>query len=289
MMRRPVKQVIERVGPHYHQARLVKPSGEATDLSALGFEVVKVIDSSPDENLLSEELEEQDGYLDLGTSLNGRELTLTVFFLAHSYQDAALRKRELYALFSSRERFYFRTKAEPGKQILVRRVGSISPEDAGAYTYSVEISLASSSPYWESIEGAFEEPSLDGDFALGAGLDLTEISNGTTTGNSAILYNKGDARIDARDVHTPFRIVVKGATSNLRILNRANGSSVQLFTTSAASDTIIFDGVRITKNGASIFGLSDHGALVLEQGKNEIQITGNSSAEITFEAKNYFL
>lgn len=289
MMRRPVTSIIEKIGRHFYQAKLVKLSGEIIDLSALGFEVVSINDPSPDESLLSEELEEQDGYIDLGTKLESRSPTLTIYFLAHTYQDAALRRRELYALFSSRERFYLRTNAEPGKQLLLRRVGGIAPKDAGAYTFSVEISLSASSPYWESIDDAFAAPSIEGHFAAGLGFDLDEISDSKTTGSRAILYNKGTAVIDARNVQTKLKITVRGVTTNLRLLNLANGSSVKVTTTTTASDTLVFDGVRILKNGLSIFGLSDHGALVLEIGRNEIDIQGSNGAEVTFNAKNYYI
>lgn len=289
MMRRHVTQIIEKVGKHFYQAKLVKLSGEIIDLSELGFEVVSINDPSPEEGLLSEDLGEQDGYIDLGTKLDSRAPTLTVYFLAHTYQDAALRKRELYALFSSRERFYLRTNAEPGKQLLVRRIGGIAPKDAGAYTFSVDISLSASSPYWESIDDAFAAPSIDGDFAAGLGFNLDEISDSKTRGNRAILYNKGTAVIDARNVQTKLKITVKGVTSNLRLLNNTNGSSVKVTTTTALSDTLVFEGVRILKNGLSIFGLSDHGALVLEVGRNEIQIQGSTGAEVTFNAKNYYI
>lgn len=289
MMRRPITQITEKVGKHYYQAKLVKLSGEVIDLSALGFEVIAMEDPSPDESLLSEELEEQDGYIDLGTKLDSRSPTLTLYFLAHTYQDAALRKRELYALFSSRERFYLRTNAEPGKQLLVRRVGGIAPKDAGAYTFSVEISLSASSPYWESIDDAFALPSIDGHFAAGLGYDVTKISDSVTNGSHAILYNNGTAVIDARSVQTKLKITVKGVSNNLRLLNKTNGSSVKVTTATAASDTLVFDGVRILKNGLSIFGLSDHGALILEVGRNEIEIQGSRSAEVTFNAKNYYI
>lgn len=289
MMRRPVTHIIEKVGKHYHQAKLVKLSGEIIDLSELGFEVVAINDPSPDESLLSEELEEQDGYIDLGTKLDSRSPTLTVYFLAHTYQDAALRKRELYALFSSRERFYLRTNAEPGKQLLARRVGGIDPKDLGAYTFSVEIGLSASSPYWESIDDAFALPDIDDNFAAGLGFNVEEISDSKTTGNRAILYNKGAAVIDARNAQTKLKITVKGETTNLRLLNLTNGSSVKVTTSTTASDILVFDGVRILKNGLSIFGLSDHGALVLEIGRNEIQIQGNNGAEVAFNTKNYYI
>lgn len=289
MMRRPISQITEKVGKHYHQAKLVKLNGEVIDLSSLGFEVVSINDPSPAEALLSEEFEEQDGYIDLGTKLENRSPTLTILFLAHSYQDAALRRRELYSVFSSRQRFYLRTNAEPGKQLLCRRIGDLNPQDFGAYTYSVEISLTAASPYWESIEGAFEKPNLDGDFAAGLGLSLDEISDGVTTGNRAILYNKGTAVIDARDVQTKLKITVQGATTNFRLVNMTNGSSVKVNTSTAENETLVFEGVRILKNGISAFGLSDHGALVLDVGRNELAIEGNNGALITFEAKNYYI
>lgn len=289
MIRRKIKNVIQSFGPFIYGGQLIY-TNETLDLSELGFEVVRLNDSGPAEELLTDELEEMDGYIDNGSRLGGREITLGVFFEAWTYQDAELRKSELESLFKRRQLFHFRTKAKPGKQIKVRKVGAIEMEDLGGHIFDATITLAAPSPYWESIRNAFDPITVDDDMAAGLGYNLEEESDQKTTDSQPIIFNPGDARIDPRNVHTPFKMILRGASSNIKITNQENGSSVQVFTSTVTGDSLTFDGVRITRNGTSVFGLSDHGVIILERGRNQLTIQGkNSTAEIEFIAKAHYL
>lgn len=290
MLERRIENVIDKVGKWIYDPSMHFDDGRMISLRELGFEVGSFKDSGASESLISETLEEQDGYLDMGSSLSGRELSLTAFFVAHSYQDVQLRKRQLVRLFSTREQFYLRHKAEPGKQIRVRRTGTIETENLGGYLYQAEIKLSSASPYWESIRNAFEPLEASTDMAAGLGYDVAENYERGPTDSNFTLFNEGDAVIDPRSPHTRLKITIKGETSNLRIDNLTTGDSVRLFTNTEASSILILEDVRILKDGVSIFGLSNHGVLTLVPGSNNIAITGKSgAATVDIETKYYYV
>ena len=64
--------------------------------------------------------------------------------------------------------------------------------------------------------------------------------------------------------------------------NSTNGSEWSYQKGANSSDTIILDGISTTLNGNAASANTDYGNIILEPGKNNINVSGANNVDITF-------
>lgn len=239
-------------------------NGTIIDTEQYGIKLLTHSISSPSPRVITEEIEGRDGYIELGTTFDGRKIRASFFMHAADRQDFPLLRNEVFRIFSTKELFYFH-EPDQKRRWLVRSNGfEIEKYPPRIGTFEVEFS--SPSPFGESIKP----------------------TSYTFTVPTFRVFNAGDIAIDPRE--RPLKITFTGASSNLTITNNTTDDSWQYAGTTQTGDTITLDGVRSLKNGLSIFGQTNRKLITIAEGWNEFEVTGATGVfEISFNFHFYYL
>lgn len=241
-----------------------KLDGTIIETEQYGIKLLTHSISSPSPRVITEEIEGRDGYIELGTTFDGRKIRASFFMQAVDRQDFPLLRNEVFRIFATKELFYFH---EPGqkRRWLVRSNGfeiEKYPPRIGTF----EIEFSSPSPFGESIKP----------------------TSYTFTTPTFRVFNAGDIDIDPRVL--PLTITFTGASTDLTITNQTTGDTWQYTGTTVDGDTITLDGVRSLKNGASIFGNTNRQLITIASGWNDFSVIGTTEAfEISFNFHFYYL
>jgi hypothetical protein len=243
------------------------------------MKVIKFNKGFPEIKHDMETIENRDGFLDMGTVYETRKMDAEVVFTARDRLDNPLVQNKIFRIFDSREPFYLIDDREPGKRWLVKCESSFTPDQRMATFGTFDIAFVGQ-PYGESIGTTLDPKTFDADvWQIGQGLiDADEMSYSHNT-TSFQIYNAGDVMIDPRE--HDLVITFTGASSNLRIENTTNGTAWQYNDGTTAGSTVETDvikltGVRSLKNNISIFGETNRQLIELEEGINDIVISGTS-------------
>ena len=240
--------------------------------------------SSPAPVHYREKIDGRNGFVDMGTTYDGRVIDARITILPVDRQDYALLRNEVFSLFDSREPFYLQHD-EKGKRWLVKYNSPFSFNRSGSVGQT-PIQFISSNSFSESIGTTLDEKTFEVDlWQFGQGLDLDETDYIQTT-NTFAIYNAGE-KIDPREL--PLKIYFKGASDGLTITNNTNGTEWMYNATSSANDEILLDGIYSYKNGQSIFRDTNYKSIELEKDWNEFSVSGASNFEIKFEFRFYSL
>jgi phage-related protein len=231
--------------------------------------------SSPSPSRQTEQIDGRDGQLRLGKDFGPREITAVCSFFAVDYADSLLLRDDIISVLYGRDPFYIIPDATPGKRWLVEASDSMTPELIGMYG-EFTLSFISDSTYAESIGTTLDPLTFDAElWQVGQGLTV-DATDYTQTAATFSIYNAGDITVDPREF--PLVITFKGASTNLAIVNSTTVTEWDYTGTTTASDTVMLDGVRMLKNGVSVFGSTNRKLVTLAPGWNDIQVFGATGA-----------
>jgi hypothetical protein len=262
--------------------RVERLNGTVYDMAELGVIVRDFNISAPDTVHSRETIDGRDGFIDLGTTFGGREITADCVMKAVDMDDYALLRNEVFRAFNSREAFYIIADNSPAQRWLVKYDGSWSMQQTRIYG-EFTLKFVSESAYAESIGTTLDPLTFDSElWQIGEGLTVDDKSYTQST-TAFSIYNAGDITIDPREF--PLVITFKGASTNLSIKNTTTGETWSYTGTTTASDSLKLDCVRMLKNGVvSVFANSNRKLITLAPGWNNFTITGASGAfTISFE------
>jgi Phage tail protein len=267
--------------------KVVRQNGEIYDMATNGIIVNSFIPQSPAPYHVKEKVDDRNGYIDLGTTYEGKTIKSTITVLAVDGLDYPFIRNEIFKLFDSKEFFYILPDEEPGKRYRVKYDSPYSLSRQGL-TGTFSISFTSDLSFSESIGTTLDDFTLDSNlWQIGQGLIADELIYKHYT-NSFEIFNAGDVEIDPREL--PLKISFKGKSTNLTIMNKTTGDSVTYTGVTIAGDTFTLDGVQILKNGSSVFGNTNRKIIRLAAGWNEFTITGTEDPfEILFDFRFYYL
>lgn len=262
-------------------------NGALYNLADYGVNTLDFQIDAPTPRVYAEEIEGRDGVVDLGATYEGRSLRASFFMRSADALDFALVRNEVFRIFQSRESFYVIDSREPGKRWLVRSNG-FAVEQIVATKGRFSVDFTSPSAYAESIGTSLDPKTFDAElWQIGQGLNTDGLTFAFTT-TSFRLFNPGDTTVDPRQM--PLKITFKGAATNVSIANTTTGDTWQYTGATTASDTVLLDGIRATKNGLTIFRDSNRKLITLAPGWNDFVITGASGAvTISFDFRFYTL
>ncbi|WP_186578042.1 phage tail family protein [Aquibacillus kalidii] len=267
--------------------KVIKFDGTEIDMQQAGIIIESFNISSPSPNTTTETIPNRDGFLDFGTTYEGREIDITGGFISLDGYDFRLFRNEVFKIFDSRQYFYIINDAEPSKRWKVK-YNSPYPINRTALVGKFEITLISSSSYAESI-GTTQDPLIfdSGLWQFGQGLSTENPTYLHTTSNFRI-FNAGDKEIDPNEL--PLKITYQGASSNLTIKNLTTNDLWTYYGTSESWETIHLDGVKADKDGLSIFADTNYEVITIIPGWNDFEITGNiGDFQIDFDFRFYYL
>ena len=263
--------------------KIIRLDGTTYDMRECGILVKSFIVDSPSPVHSRETIEGRDGFIDMGTTYDGRTAHAELQLMSVDIPDFALFRDEVFRMFDSREYFYLICDAEPGKRWRFKYDSKYSIEQkAKSGTFSID--FISDSAYAESVGRTDTDPvDMDSDAwqAVGGGLVMDEDLIYKRSQRSFRIYNGGDAIVDPR-MHELI-IQFKGASIGLQIKNTTTGETFKYNKSTAAGDILTINGPRVLLNGVSSLKNSNRQLLRLLPGWNSIQISGTSgSFTITF-------
>lgn len=301
-----------------------KQNGESFTLSEHGI-IVKdfIVSSIP---IISEygEIEGRHGTVDYGATYGTRTITVPFRLQAYDLMDFPLMRDVLFGLVIETESFYIRElrrikklqykfadTTEPprmdpesenkfvgGKRYLVRLQNTFDIEQIEADGEGELVFETTELPFAESIGTTqdLHKNGIDFDSGLwgfGMGL-LTDENSLIYTHNATVakpfrIYNAGNVPIHPFDQKLKITISnVMGSTDSFQIINLTNMSKLKINTALSTSDTVVFDGANITRNGLSFTKNTDKNFIELESGWNNLRIYFCDSATIEFDFPFYY-
>jgi hypothetical protein len=263
-----------------------KLDGTIIETEEYGIKLLTHSISSPSPRVITEEIDNRDGYIEMGVTFDGRKIRASFFMYAFDKQDYPLLRNEVFRIFATKEKFYFHEPNQK-RRWLVRSNG-FEIERFSSRGGTFEIEFFSPSPYAESVGTTLDPFTFDAElWQIGQGLEAEDLNYVHTT-SSFQIFNAGDITVDPRIY--PLKITYTGASTNLTIANQTTGDIWQYTGTSQAGDMITLDGIRVIKNGLSIFRDTNRKLITIVPGWNDFTITGATGAfEISFDFRFYYL
>ncbi|CRK80301.1 phage tail family protein [Neobacillus massiliamazoniensis] len=263
-------------------------SGNKIDYGQYGLTCYSFIPESLSPRFSSEEIENVDGSILLGTTINARKLYVEFLFNAKDHIDYQLLRDEIFKFFNPKKDLYIIDTRLPGKRWKARNSTTFKPEYLTPTVGGFGLEFIAFGVYAESIGSSLDPKTFDVEkWQIGQGLtdDNNKYIHST---NSFSIFNAGEIAINPRK--RPVVITFKGASTNLQIKNKTTGDTWTYTGSSNPSDVIKLDGIRSTKNGLSIFRDTNHKLITLATGNNDFQLTGTSgSFEISFDFRFYYV
>ena len=232
----------------------------------------------------------RDGSIDQGSQYEDRTIEAEADFFSVDYWDYPLKRNEIFKLFQSKEAFYITDSREPAKRWLVK-VDDFETEQINDWKGNLEIEfITANQPFAESMGTSLNPRRFDEEtWQIGQGLlDEVQDTDYIHSTRNFRIYNSSDILIDPR-VHD-IKITFKGASDGLSITNTTTGDVFIHNGQTNANDIITLEGIRMLKNGESIFRDTNHRLITLEPGYNDFVINGATEGEfeIIFEFRFYY-
>ncbi|MCQ2010541.1 phage tail family protein [Sporolactobacillus sp. STSJ-5] len=261
-----------------HNFRIVRLNGDEYDMRSAGILVKGFYPDAPSPVHSRETIEGRNGFIDMGTTLDGRTLHAECELRSVDIPDFTLYQDEVFRAFDSREYFYLICDAQPGKRWHVKYDSKFNIEQKareGKFT----IDLISDSPYAQSVGRTDVDP-VDFDSnkwqAVGAGITLEDDLQYIWSQNSFQIYNGGDETVDPRFHELLIKFI--GASNGMTITNQTTGDSFTFNQPTGSGDELDLNGPRVLLNGASALSKSNRKFIRLVPGWNDIQVSGTSGA-----------
>lgn len=262
--------------------------GTRYDLKSIGLVPLSFILDSPSYKHVTEEIDGRDGHIDLGTTIEGRTMTVNFLMQAVDVRDFALLRSEVFTLFNSRQAFYLINTEEHAKRWLVKVASSYTPQRITPKDATFDIKFISSEAYAESVGTTLNPLQWNADlWQWGQGLTWDDYSY-THTSQNFIIYNAGNVAIDPRFMDLKITIKAVGAQF-IQITNLRTNEIYRCNTALSANDTLVIDGIRTTKNGLSATRNTNFKLLSLLPGENSFQVTGATIQSISFDFRFRYL
>lgn len=272
----------------YDNFKIITQDGTTFDM-ATDFNVLVRSFSIPSARpeIETEKVQNRHGEIRMGKTWGPRQLTAECSFFAVDYQDNALLSSELFNTLLSLDEFYVIVDAEPAKRWKVEVASEFTPSKIGNYG-EFSVTFVCHDGVAESVGTTLTTLSFDEeDWQLGQGLTNDDLKYTHIT-SAFKIFNAGGIKVDPRE--KPLMITFTGASTNLKIVNSTTGEEWQYTGTTVASDSLVLDGIRSTKNGLSIFRETTRKLITISPGWNDFVITGASgSFSIKFDFRFYYL
>lgn len=206
-------------------------------------------------------------------------ITVSVLIRAETMSSFRIIKNELQHILYQRKFIRLRSSLEPSKVywVLANPV-DVLPLEASSWA-TVDFTFTNPSGMAQSIVRSDELPAKIDELGLGMNLPVKDLSY-TSTASRFNIYNPSDVAIDPYIQHHDLIITVKGY-GKFTLKNTTNNTSITLNTALSNGQTFTLNGVTPSIDGNANIN-TDFGHIKLEQGNNDIRLSGLSDSQVTF-------
>lgn len=207
-------------------------------------------------------------------------VTLSLLIRAETMSAFRIAKNELQRIFYQRQFIRLRSTLEPGRCYwVVANPVDITPAEGSSWG-AVNLTFTNPSGMAQSIVRSDELPAEASQLAYGMNLPAKDLSY-VGKNERFNIYNPSDVAIDPYIQHHDLIITVTGVGSSFTLTNATNNTSIKVNSSLASGQTFKLDGVIPSINGNTQVD-TDFGNIKLEQGDNDIRLSGLSNAKVTF-------
>lgn len=268
--------------------KVLRQDGKIYDMWGLGIIVNRFVPQSPAPIHNRVSISGRDGFIDQGTTYDGKVIDAVITIKAIDGPDYALLRNEVFKIFDSREYFYIIPDEEPGKRYRVKYNSPYSLSRIGL-TGELSISFTSNLAYSESLGTTLNPLTMDIEtWQFAQGLLTSDVKYIHNT-SSFQIYNAGDVEIDPREHF--LEISYTGESFYLSIENYMNGDKWEYNEMTGPNDTLTISGVRSLLNTrSSVFSKTNRKLIRLRPGWNTFQLSGTyGDFEIKFNFRHLYL
>lgn len=288
---------------------ITKTNGDKFKLSDYGVHVTDFIVSSLPMKPLYGEIEGRHGTVDYGATYEGqRTITVPFYIRAKDSHDFPLMRDMIFQLINDTEPFFVRelrklnenNRFVGGKRYLVRLGNTFTIDQSSTVIGFGEFVFETTKlPFAESI-GTTQDIHKNGINAddelwgFGMGLEAVDESliytHNATVDKPFFIYNAGNVSIHPFEQDFKMTIRnVQGSTDMFQITNLTNGSRARINVPVKPTDTIVYDGPNVTRNGLAFLRDTQKNFIELSPGWNSFRVHYCDSADIEFDFRYYYL
>ncbi|PAD39821.1 phage tail family protein [Terribacillus sp. 7520-G] len=260
---------------------ILKPDGTEKEIGEIeGCYLYEVEYGSPRPKTSYIQMEGSDGNIDMGTTFDTRPIIARFLIESNDYNDYYLLQREVWQMIYDRNAYYIRHSVMPGFRWLVHPK-ECDPSRVDLNTATFELEFEAFKGYSESADSSLSPMTFDSElWQAGQGLIADNVQYTHTT-NRFKIYNPGDFTVDPREHY--LNISIDCSSNNLRIANVTTGDQFICYRSTMKGDLLEIDGVYPKYKDLHIGRETNNGLITLVPGWNEIEISGASLIEISFD------
>ncbi|MGX6993935.1 phage tail domain-containing protein [Vagococcus penaei] len=264
---------------------------DKSDVRTLDFRV-----DSPNyqHNLL--QVENARGAIDAGSTIGPRDISASFLARSHDVATFSLLRDEIFEALKSDVPFYLTEKRSTNKRWLVKVKSPFDiPQVTTTGKFDVQLialkGVAESSKTTQHIQ-KYGLLSTDDSWSFGMGLETVDDSElvYTHTAKNFTIFNAGNVEVHPFESYLKIVITnIQSATSKVSLVNRANGSRIDILKPPLNTETWTFDGPVVLRNSLMAVKDTSKKFLSLAPGRNRIDLEGASSATVSFDFNYLYL
>ncbi|MGE7869594.1 phage tail domain-containing protein [Bacillus paramycoides] len=289
--------------------QITRMNGQTIKLSDINVQVQDFRVGSMEPRPTYLEVEGINGRIHTGSAYGVRTITVPFYFKAQDLLDVAITRDKLFEVILSAEPFYVRE---------LRRIDYQSGDNlfVGGKRYKVNVSSTfdidqqlkygfgelefetSDLPFAESIgkSSDIQRDGIDVSSGLwGAGMGIIvdpashKYKHNAVLGQQFKIYNPGNIPVHPFEQEMKMTISnVAGSTAGFMLKNRTNLSAATITVPLAVSDTIVYDGPNIRRNGLEFLRNTKKNFIELVPGWSTLEIFNCTSATLEFDFRFYY-
>lgn len=270
---------------------ITRQDGTVYDLGKMGYHV-KTFDPPSSANTHVFQQVGRHGAELVDTSAGQITIPLVLDIIAYDTYDFELQRMRLNKIFSTQEEFYISTVRVPYIRWKVIAESFTMPQLNSYWKSSgVTINLDCADGYAETVNTTLTPFDFKHYETETYGLNLPNGRNLQYTWKepNIQIYNASNIPLLAEE--HPVTIIFKGnAPKGIKLKNKTTGQEINVYKSLITSDTLIWSGLVPIINGVQQYGnnLSDHGYLDFAVGWNELELTGATDFQISFDTRFYY-
>lgn len=265
--------------------------GKEYNFDDVDIRTIDFIVSSPTPNHSFKSLDGMNGVVDYGTTFGARDITGYFLAVANDVPTFSLLRDEIFGYLGTGQPFYLIETRMGGKQWLVKVKDSYSIPQKG-HIGKFNVTFTAMSGFAESIlttQDIHESGIANtGDWSFGMGLESVDDSEliYTFTGNKFKVFNAGNVEVHPFEAFLKIEIKnVTGSSQKFSLINRTNGSRLVINKAVTSSEVWLFDGPVIKRNSLMAASDTTKEFISLAPGWNSFEISGATSATVSFDFK----
>src|SRR5690625_1297362 len=261
----------------------------------------------PSTNFANEWIGGEDGIPPIfsGTTVQQKQIDVTIELIACDYLDYQLLRDELYGMFGFNKPFFVVDKRQRGKRHKVVLDANFMPIRHNPINGTAVIPFITCEPHFSESIGTTADIDSNGvnadDELWGFGMGLTsdfredddplKYTIHAKEGEYFRIFNAGNVVIHPFQMDLKITIKdVVGSDGRVHLRNQTNYDYIRIYDDDITeSDVFVFDGASVTKNGTAFLRNTERTFISLNRRWNRFQIYYCESATIEFDFRFYYL